>query len=256
VACVQLFIHQYPQVLLRRADLNPFIPQPVLIAGVAPTQMQDLGPGLVEPHEVHSGPHLQLVQVPLDGILSFWLVKHGASCICVQNRENLFINCPSVGLSHGVQSFRNRLLQRGSPMGSQALPANLLLCGLLSPWVRRSWQESAPVRGTPWVHSFLQASTCSGMGSLPQATGGYLLYCGPPWLQGTACLTMVFSVGCRAISAPAPGALPPPPSAVTLVSAEMFRSHSLTLLPSLLFHHRVFFFLFLNMLSQRCYHRC
>jgi len=28
---VQLFIHQYPQALLFRAALNPFIPQPVLI---------------------------------------------------------------------------------------------------------------------------------------------------------------------------------------------------------------------------------
>jgi len=32
---VQLFIHQYPQVLLSRAPLNPFIAQPVLIPGVS-----------------------------------------------------------------------------------------------------------------------------------------------------------------------------------------------------------------------------
>jgi len=36
--------------------------------------VQDLALGLVEPHEVHVGPLLQLVQVPLDGILSFWCV--------------------------------------------------------------------------------------------------------------------------------------------------------------------------------------
>jgi len=42
VAHVQLFIHQYPQVLLGRAALNPSIPQPVLIPGVALTQVQDL----------------------------------------------------------------------------------------------------------------------------------------------------------------------------------------------------------------------
>ena len=36
--------------------------------------MQDLALGLVEPHEVHSGPLLQLVEVPLDGIPSFWRV--------------------------------------------------------------------------------------------------------------------------------------------------------------------------------------
>ncbi|KAK4826191.1 hypothetical protein QYF61_006135 [Mycteria americana] len=69
-AHVQLFIHQYPQVLLHRAALNPFIPQPVLILGVAPTQVQDLELGLLEPHEVHMGPLLELVQVPLDGIPS------------------------------------------------------------------------------------------------------------------------------------------------------------------------------------------
>ncbi|KAK4814406.1 hypothetical protein QYF61_018165 [Mycteria americana] len=69
-AHVQLFIHQYPQVLLHRAALNPFTPQPVLIPGVALTQMQDPALGLVEPHEVHMGLLLQLVQIPLDGIPS------------------------------------------------------------------------------------------------------------------------------------------------------------------------------------------
>ncbi|KAK4822221.1 hypothetical protein QYF61_011862, partial [Mycteria americana] len=69
-AHVQLFIHQYPQVLLRRAALNPFIPQPVLIPGVVLTQVQDFALGLVEPHEVSIGPLLKFVQVALDGIPS------------------------------------------------------------------------------------------------------------------------------------------------------------------------------------------
>jgi len=60
----------------QRAALTHFIPQPVLIAGVAPTQVQDSALGLVEPHEVHMGPLLQLVQVPLDGILSLRHVNH------------------------------------------------------------------------------------------------------------------------------------------------------------------------------------
>jgi len=47
VAHVKLLIHQYPYVLLIRAALNPFILQPVLIAGVAPAQMQDLSLGLI-----------------------------------------------------------------------------------------------------------------------------------------------------------------------------------------------------------------
>ncbi|KAK4806258.1 hypothetical protein QYF61_013402 [Mycteria americana] len=61
-AHVQFFIHQYPQVLLCRAALNPFIPQSVLISGIAPTQVQDLALGLVELHEVHMGPLLKPVK--------------------------------------------------------------------------------------------------------------------------------------------------------------------------------------------------
>ncbi|KAK4810921.1 hypothetical protein QYF61_013329 [Mycteria americana] len=70
LAHVQLFIHHYPQVLLCRAALNAFIPQPVLILGIALTQVQALALGLVELHEVHMGPLLKPVQVPLDGIPS------------------------------------------------------------------------------------------------------------------------------------------------------------------------------------------
>jgi len=55
----------------------------------------------------------------------------------------LSTNSPSVVPSHGMQSFRNRLLQCGSLTGSQVLPANLLRRGLLCPQVHRSWQEPA-----------------------------------------------------------------------------------------------------------------
>jgi len=58
------------------AALSPFIPQPVLIPGVALTQVKDLALGLVEPHEVQMGPFLKLVQVPLDDIPSFLCVSH------------------------------------------------------------------------------------------------------------------------------------------------------------------------------------
>jgi len=51
-------------------------------------------------------------------------------------------------------------------MGSQALPG---ACSSM---------------GSPWGHSLLQAYTCSGMGSLPWATGEYLLHNGPPWIAG------------------------------------------------------------------------
>ncbi|KAK4806919.1 LOW QUALITY PROTEIN: hypothetical protein QYF61_012640 [Mycteria americana] len=71
-AHVQIFIHQYPQVLLCRAALNPFIPQSVLILGIALTQVQDLVLGLVELHEVHMGPLLKPVKIPLDGSPSLY----------------------------------------------------------------------------------------------------------------------------------------------------------------------------------------
>jgi len=100
------------------------------------------------------------------------------------HRLQLFTHCPRVGPFHRVQSFRNRLLQRGFPMGSQALPENLLQRGLLSPWVRRSLAGDCSSMGSPWGQSLLQASTCSGVGSVPRATGGYLLHRGLPRTAG------------------------------------------------------------------------
>lgn len=64
---IQFFILQYPQVLLCRTAISPFIPQSVLILGIAPTQIQDLMLGLTEFHVVHTGPLLKPVQAPLDG---------------------------------------------------------------------------------------------------------------------------------------------------------------------------------------------
>ncbi|KAK4824932.1 hypothetical protein QYF61_021552 [Mycteria americana] len=64
---VELLINQHPQVLLLRAALNPFSAQPVFVLGIAPTHVQDLALGLVELHEVHTGPPLKPVKVPLDG---------------------------------------------------------------------------------------------------------------------------------------------------------------------------------------------
>ncbi|KAK4816394.1 hypothetical protein QYF61_016711 [Mycteria americana] len=66
LAHFQFSIHQYPQDLLCRAALNPFIPQSVLILGIAPPQLQDLALSLVERHDVHMGPLLKPVKVPLD----------------------------------------------------------------------------------------------------------------------------------------------------------------------------------------------
>ncbi|GAB0177359.1 cAMP-dependent protein kinase inhibitor alpha [Grus japonensis] len=67
-AHLQFFIHQLPQVLLCRGALNPFIPQSVLVPGIALTKVQDLALVLVELHEVHVSPLLKLIKVLLDGI--------------------------------------------------------------------------------------------------------------------------------------------------------------------------------------------
>jgi len=72
---VELLVNQHPQVLVLRAALHPFITLPNLIPGVAPAQVQDLAPGLVEPHEVCTGPLLKPVHVPLDGMLSLRCVN-------------------------------------------------------------------------------------------------------------------------------------------------------------------------------------
>ncbi|KAK4830883.1 hypothetical protein QYF61_013812 [Mycteria americana] len=95
LAHVQLSIHQYPQVPLPRAALNHIIPQPVLILGIALTQVQDLALGLVEPHEVHTGPLLQIVQVPLDGIPSLRRVNCTTQLgvICKLARVHLILLC-------------------------------------------------------------------------------------------------------------------------------------------------------------------
>lgn len=60
-------IHQYPQVLFGRAVLHPSVPELVLIAGIATTQVQDHVLGFVElwfvvlGFGVHLGPLLNPV---------------------------------------------------------------------------------------------------------------------------------------------------------------------------------------------------
>jgi len=109
---------------------------------------------------------------------------------------------------------------------------------------------------SPRHHSLLQASTCSGVGSLPRAAGGYLLHRGPPWAAGG----LPASPRSAAQAAREESLLwclehlLPPPSSLTLVTAELFLSHSLTPLSLTAVSPQFFFFLFLNMLSQRRYH--
>jgi len=72
--------------------------------------------------------------------------------------------CSSVG-PHGVTSPASKPAPAWAPLslGQQDLP------------------EDCSSAVSPWGHSFVQAFICSGMGSLPWATGGYLLHHRLPW---------------------------------------------------------------------------
>ena len=96
---VELAIHQYPQVLFSRAVLPPYIPQLVLIARVATTQMQALALGFVEPHEVLLGPLHELVRVSLDGILSLKCVNNTQLGVTCKPAEGAFD--PVIIVTHG-----------------------------------------------------------------------------------------------------------------------------------------------------------
>jgi len=137
-----------------------------------------------------------------------------------------FVNCSSMHPSNRAQYFRSRPFQRGSPVRSQALPANLLQRGLLSPWLHRSCQKPAPAWTLHRVTaSFRHIHLCQrGVSIVCRWTSA------PPLTsmgcRGTACLIMVF-MGCRGIAVLVPGA-PPPSSSLTLVSSVLFLSRILT----------------------------
>jgi len=137
-------------------------------------------------------------------------------CEGYSHRRQFSTNFSNVSTSHWLQSFRNRLLQCGFPMVSQALPAKLLQHGFLSPMFYWFWQEPAPVWGSPQGHSFLQVPTCSSVGSLPQATGGSLLHRGHPWTAGGQPATSwVFITSCKEGPSAPTSQTPPSPSFFT-----------------------------------------
>jgi len=130
------------------------------------------------------------------------------------------MNCSSVGPSHGVQSFRKRLLQCGSPTGSQILPSNLLQRGLLflhgaTDTARSLIRVTTSFRHPPalvfgTLH-VLQVDICSTM-DLHGLQGDNLCYHGLLHrLQGN-----LYS-GAWSTSSP--------PSSLNLVSAGLFLSH-------------------------------
>jgi len=134
---------------------------------------------------------------------------------------------------------RNREGVSQFPTGSQVLPENLFQCGLLSPWalapVRSQLQHGLPTGSQPpsGIHLLqhgVPSTGCKWMSA-------------PSWTSMdcsvTACLTTVFITGCRGkIYDLVPGAPPPTPASLTLVSAGLFLSHIFTLLSQLL--HSIF----------------
>jgi len=96
--------------------------------------------------------------------------------------------------------------------------------------------------GSPWDHSFLQTSTCSGVASLARATCGYLLHHGPPW----DAVEQPVSPWSSSQSEREDSLLRhlehllPPPSSLTLLFTKWFLSHHLTPLLQLPFHHSFF----------------
>lgn len=147
------------------------------------------------------------------------------------HRLQFFTNCSSAGPFYRLKSFRNRLLQRGFPLGSQLLPANLLKHGLFFQGAHRAYQEFGEHR-LPMGSQPPAASTCSSMRSFR----GCRWASAPLWtsmvLRGTSCFTMVYSTGCGGFAALGPRRTAPPPSSLTLVTTKLFLSHILTpLLP-------------------------
>jgi len=72
----EFLINKHPKVLFLRAAPNPFSAQPVFVLGIAPTHAQAHALGSAGRHEVHTGPPLKPVKLPLDGIPSLQSVDH------------------------------------------------------------------------------------------------------------------------------------------------------------------------------------
>jgi len=153
-----------------------------------------------------------------------------------------------MGPSHGVQSCRNRLLQHGSPTGSQVLPANLLRRGLLSPRVRRSWQEAAPARAPHGVTASFRHPPAPAWGPFHRLQ---VDICSTVALYGLHRNTLPHhglqhklqgKTLCSSVSSTSS-----PPSFFTdLGVAELFLSHHLTPVSQMPSHHSFFLLLLLK----------
>ncbi|KAK4831140.1 hypothetical protein QYF61_015443 [Mycteria americana] len=129
---VELLINQYPQVLLLRAALNPFSAQPVFVLGIAPTHVQDFAFGLVELHEVRTGPALKPVKVPLDGIPSLQHVdcttQIGVISRLTEGALNPTVHVADKDVKHCRSQYRplRNATPHWSPLGYRATGCNTL----------------------------------------------------------------------------------------------------------------------------------
>ncbi|GAB0178515.1 cAMP-dependent protein kinase inhibitor alpha [Grus japonensis] len=92
------------------------LPQSVLILGIAPTHVQDLAFGLVEPHEVHTGPLLKLVQVPLDGIPSLRHINRTTQFGVAYKLAEGALNPTVYVIGEGIKQYWSRYGPRGTPL--------------------------------------------------------------------------------------------------------------------------------------------
>jgi len=172
---------------------------------------------------------------------------------------------PLWGPSCGRQSSMN---------GSNVSPFHalqfLMSCSSVGPFPRGVvlWDQTAPVWVPPWVtspaskpapvwaplslgpqvlpgacsstglprgHGLLRASTYSGMGSLPQATGGYLLCYGSPWTARGQSVSPWFSPWAAGKKSLLRCLVPAPPSSLNLVLTELYLPIFLLLSPVAIF---------------------
>ncbi|KAK4811113.1 LOW QUALITY PROTEIN: hypothetical protein QYF61_016399 [Mycteria americana] len=99
LAHIQLSIHQDTQVFFCKAAFQLVGPQPVLVHGIIPPQVQDLALPLVELHEVP--PISPLVEVPLNVSTTIWYISNYShfSMICRLAEGSL---CPIIQVMNEV----------------------------------------------------------------------------------------------------------------------------------------------------------
>lgn len=133
---------------------------------------------------------------------------------------------PEWGPSHGKQSFKN--------------------CYSTGPLCKVPSINRRLLQHGPFCMDTAPACSCVGWLQLPSGYPPAVAWV-PPW---SASITMVLFMGCQEMRAPVPREPLPPPSSLTLVSAEFSLTFSHSSLSQLL---QNVFYPFLSVLSLRCH---